>query len=597
MSTTVIAKNGADTYISDSRGATNFGQAARLKCNNGTPKNRSYLHVPFNVPRGYRSLVQADLHLFTVGSGWTVARNLTIKACTTGWRENRLTYNRAPNVTAAYFNASVGSGTGAGEEIVIDLLSLFNDVLGDTIFWFGIELSTTASAEVFFASFDNPDLTQRPYVEFTWDKASPTPTNLRPNGTYVAATKPVLSWDWGIDDLDQTAYQIQVDNNADFGSPLYDSGQVNGSGRSHDSGSNLVSGTLYYWRVRTFAGAWSEWSEAATVTFTGNGTVTISSPPSPLVSFSPVVAWSYTRTQTMYQVLVYENGKKRYDSGVVTSTDTSMEIPDGIIKKWTSSWKFTVRLWDNLTRESVPGSPAYSSASVTRTFARSGSVPAVLTLTATEDAGGGLLLHFTRATQPDAWAISVAVDGGARQTRMVVDMSDVTVINATTFEYRWFGATPRHSNVIEVLAGDIVSGERKYSASNPTATITPNPKGVWLASLDGTLVVQVMDDQSMSLQQTDDRVEFSVVGRADVVTVMSTFQGYEGVITGTITTATAKATLEALAAASVTEDVWVIAGEDAFRARLGSYSVKPELGIYYSVNIPFRQVQNILEPV
>ncbi len=63
-----------------------------------------------------------------------------------------------------------------------------------------------------------------------------------------------FSWDFSDPDAgdNQSAYQVQIDNNSDFSSPEIDSGKVNSSSNSFAPVSPLSWNTTYYWRVKVW---------------------------------------------------------------------------------------------------------------------------------------------------------------------------------------------------------------------------------------------------------------------------------------------------------------------------------------------------------
>ncbi|MDH3976124.1 MAG: right-handed parallel beta-helix repeat-containing protein [Deltaproteobacteria bacterium] len=96
-----------------------------------------------------------------------------------------------------------------------------------------------------------------------------TPSNSTPaNSATAVALTPTLTasafYDADSGDTHQ-ASQWQVDDNADFGTPFYDSGAV-ADLTSHTLGSSLSNGTVYYWRVR-YQDSYGEWSIYSTGTF------------------------------------------------------------------------------------------------------------------------------------------------------------------------------------------------------------------------------------------------------------------------------------------------------------------------------------------
>jgi hypothetical protein len=79
------------------------------------------------------------------------------------------------------------------------------------------------------------------------DTGTPAPTLIGPaNGSSTATLTPTLSWyDLGVDETD---YNIQVDEDLAFGSPIVDT-NANGANVTSYTTTTLVNGTTYYWRV------------------------------------------------------------------------------------------------------------------------------------------------------------------------------------------------------------------------------------------------------------------------------------------------------------------------------------------------------------
>ncbi len=87
-------------------------------------------------------------------------------------------------------------------------------------------------------------------------------------GALVSSQTPDLTFKHTDPDSDTaTAYQVQVDNNSDFSSVTWDSGELTSAPPAHNAnktvtvGTSLARGTTYYWRARTKdAGGWGAWS-------------------------------------------------------------------------------------------------------------------------------------------------------------------------------------------------------------------------------------------------------------------------------------------------------------------------------------------------
>lgn len=110
------------------------------------------------------------------------------------------------------------------------------------------------------------------YLTYELANAAPnTPTIVSPTGGAIitgADLTPDLTFHYGDPDGDSSsAYQIQVDNNSDFSSPVWDSGKTasviaNNTNKTVACGATLARGTTYYWRVKVWdsgdlASGWS----------------------------------------------------------------------------------------------------------------------------------------------------------------------------------------------------------------------------------------------------------------------------------------------------------------------------------------------------
>ena len=184
------------------------------------------------------------------------------------------------------------------------------------------------------------------------------------DGTLTSDNTPWLDWS-DVTDNSGVRYQVQVDNDADFGSPVVDDGGLGTS--SHTMSIDLAVGA-YCWRVRALDGPGnaSDWTEPWTFTVDstipvvptlltpGNGTVTADS--TPWLDWSTVTGASAVH----YQLQVDDSGD--FSSVVeaqtwVTSSwwTVSTALPDGVYywrvravdavgaaSAWASAWTFTV---------------------------------------------------------------------------------------------------------------------------------------------------------------------------------------------------------------------------------------------------------------
>jgi hypothetical protein len=223
-----------------------------------------------------------------------------------------------------------------------------------------------------------------------------------------------------------------------------------------------------------------------------------------------------------------------FDTGRVTSTDTSVTLPAGLLYTGILGIKIEVRVWDTVDRQSIPGDPAYLSVtSGNVTYSRSGAPAAVPTLTAAlspTSTAPGVLLTWTRSVQPDYF--SLRVDGVEVLPR--IDPTEVFV-SGTTYSMVYWGATPRVAHTYEVEAVVISGGHTQHSSGNATQTLTTNPTGAWLIDPD--------DDTAVNIRGPNDSSEFGigeigttydVAGSRKPVRIVDSIRGYEGTISGNL---------------------------------------------------------------
>jgi len=130
-----------------------------------------------------------------------------------------------------------------------------------------------------------------------WNTALEPPTPDSPaDDSWTTTGQPTFTWAFRDTDPQerQTAYQVQVDDRSDFGSPEHDSGKVSSADTSHTPASAIADGT-YYWRARVWDSNddTSDWCIARTIKIDA----TPPSNPTSLSSPSHTVArWSTDNT-------------------------------------------------------------------------------------------------------------------------------------------------------------------------------------------------------------------------------------------------------------------------------------------------------------
>ncbi len=154
-------------------------------------------------------------------------------------------------------------------------------------------------------------------------------------------------------------YEIQVDDNADFSSPVIDTFI---SGTSFTPSMSLTDG-VYYWRVRgkNEKGAWGTWTEMRMFAINTTGTPVLVSPSNgdTLTDNTPTFDWNNVSDAVEYQIQVDNNSdfsSPVIDTCLTASTYTpSGSLEDGVYYwrvrarnsvgfwgKWSGAWNFTI---------------------------------------------------------------------------------------------------------------------------------------------------------------------------------------------------------------------------------------------------------------
>lgn len=229
------------------------------------------------------------------------------------------------------------------------------------------------------ASFSSSSGSIGAYATYTTNAVPTAPSITSPKGgTIVTDTTPDLKFKHNDPDGDACAsYDLQVDNNSDFSSPVWSiSNQTSGiSGvnitRAY-GGSALTRGTTYYWRARTNDGTGDgPWSTGATFKVNQLPSPTKTSPTTnalatiwnlasdaqlwdtTLFYSKPRFTWTFSdadgHAQSAFRVKVYSasvGGSTLYDSGKVASsakTHDSTWAGD-----YDTAYYWTIEVWDAL---------------------------------------------------------------------------------------------------------------------------------------------------------------------------------------------------------------------------------------------------------
>ena len=412
---------------------------------------------------------------------------------------------------------------------------------GATYYGFKITVSSDADRRLYSSEAARNEV--RPQLEVEWSKAPYAPTNLAPSdGRAVSEQKPMLNWKFkdDIGDTTQAHSQVQISTSTDFSSPEYDSTKVSNTESQWDLASTAYAGLsdsdVRFWRVRVWdgAGLQSEWSDIEEFTRKTKGTLTITAPAaSPnnyVVETTPPLSWTFTgRTQERAEVYLsveLNNGTfLQFYRFPDVDTDTSVTVPSGLLVNGLN-YKVTIRVFDTIDRQAVPGDKDYVEASREFDYQRDGTPDAPGSLTAVAD-GPAVVLTWTRTVQPDFFCL--VVDGKEVNDR--IEPTDVFV-SGTTYSYTYWEATPGTESTYEIEAVVTGSGKLKHSDGNPTVDVTTTPYAIYLVDIDDGTNVMIAGDESADLTIGESGETFNTIGSRAPIRITDNIRGYEGTISG-----------------------------------------------------------------
>lgn len=601
-------------------GKTTKNYESATKHGLGTGSNGAlvdYLYFSKPMPFG-ATVISAKLFLYTDSSTGTSTQTITVKRLKQTVSMTKVTYKTRPTsyyTTPVAATASRTAPFPASSEWVVDVSAQLQAVAnGDP--WYGWELTgtSTPNRNVYGPRYKTASL--RPRLEVVWAMLPTSPASLSPGGgRLVGLTKPTLRatyTDVGADNP-LSAVQVQrsdVDNT--FSTVTWDSGVLPATSAQLDTASTtwpaLTAGTVVWWqmRVQDVNGLWSPYSTPESFGYAPKSTVTLTSPaaaPNNVVNDdSPPITWTFTGTQTAYQVTLLDpvTGNVRWTSGKVTSAATNgFSLPSGYLTDLTGTYRVTVYVWDDKQRETTPGDPAYSQATQDFTYALTNTVTPTTSMVATPDPVRPRVdLSWSRSSFPDTFTILrngivIAADLLA---------GDLTT-GATTFA--WSDPAPMPNTAATYQATAVVNG--KSSSGNATSTVTVATQGVWLADYDRTNEVLIVGRESRSWTYGEQSEVLEVIGGTEVVVVTHAQRGLEGSISGQLrsnmlglaTTARQwKAALLAIKAKSGQgQTMWLTAGDATMPVTIRQINItpRPDASRDYDVSFEFYQLGAALQ--
>jgi hypothetical protein len=551
-----------DAYANQNRQNVNFGHSRTLLMSNtGSNLKYAYLYAPKPFADG--SVITSAVLNFFVKEGWDDVGGTTVtaKPINEAWKEGGLTYNGKPGVTTPGTPPTVVVAQNApdGTLYQIDITDEMQ-LVADGTNWHGIRLEIDKNDDHSIYAAENGNINYRAYITITWHAPPEPPTDLIPSGDQaVSVAQPTYRWQYAdvLGDSVQAKSRLEIDNDSTFATPLHDTGLVANVDPQSTPAYSLTDNTQYYARVmvQDDFGANSDWSETVSFYRRSKGTSSLSEPDASEEEITPDIIFSQLsgRTQDAAEYFLYEYDSSmaayveiyhRPKQAIASSGAITHNLPDGLVRTSGRDYKAVALIFDTIDRVWTPGDPPYVELSQVWQFARSGAITGSAALTLTQS-GAGVVLDWTRASQPTFWAIRV--DGEYIDHDNDGDFRFVLApYSGTSYHATIYGLSSGTSHTIEVEAVVDTAGIMKHSSVNTTAAITPSIKGIWLVEPVAGTAVQLIATSEPDMKIGEASAVFNPMGARRPIIVTSGVRGYEGSASGIIAGSTYKNNLETM---------------------------------------------------
>lgn len=519
--TTKRLKSGLSAYVDRNRPAANMGGASTMSLKDND--NFGFLYIGQEYPLG-AVILSATLFLTPYGTSGG-ARTISLRSADKRWGQNRINFNNRPGTEGVVASQAV-TVLSDHRTFSIDVTSLVQQIANTGVNR-GWRIATTGTTEhrVFgFNSYFPPSL----LVEYTY-VADP-PTDLAPSAGLVATPYPTLSFTYveADDAADLVSLRVQIDADQSGTTPDWDSGWVNTSVPELNLAGTSFPGltsTPTFWRaaIRNSFGMDSEWSDWVPLTYAALAELEVTNPGGDglVYDVTPEVTWEFAGTQVAWQVRITTAADPSVildDSGKITSDETAYEIPKGVLVDESQTYMATVRVWDDVLREAVPGYPTFATDSKPFILA-DGTTGAPTGLVANPDPVTPEVVLTWTATQGERFTI--VRDG------QVVDTLDAAEVHVSGNSYQWrdWTAQPLIEHTYRVRA---IVGRNQSKQSGP-AVITMRTPGVWL--VDPASGVWITANGAEGMDQWDYHDTFSIyepLGSGSPVKITSSQRGLSG---------------------------------------------------------------------
>lgn len=539
----VTTKSFVSAYVNGSSGNTskNFSSSDRIaiRSGGGVGEVRGLLYCA--LPGPLKAVYTGCTLTLTAATAIPAGRTIYVARITTPkWAAGTVKWSGQPTFTNTNRASFVTTTTiPVGGKINFNVTALMQDASNSGI-WGGFSITVAGESSARYIYNQRGKASGVPVLTSNWSDSPLKPTALVPSeNRSVSLAKPVLSCNH-VDVSGNTALaaiQVQIDDAADFLTPLWTSAEVATTSPQLDLATTdypgINEGETRYWRVRLKdgAGLWSPYSAAASFKRTAKPTLVINSPSGASVTDpSQTIVWTLTGgTQRVRQVVVREldTFKLLWDSGRITTTENDYTLPS-VFKVLNRKYWIAVLVWDTVDRANTVGDLGYVQATVEVTFALGAALTPFAATSYTPDPEGRPWGVFTatRANAPDR--IGLFRDGKLAQT---FDGADAFV-SGTTYQVIDRFADPRKSHTWNMVAIE----NNSSSAKGPDVTTAIKPLTAWLCSESGEFSIP-LTNYTNGLTLAEDSSKFTVLGSEETINVYSALRGWEGSFSGVMTRA------------------------------------------------------------
>ena len=250
---------------------------------------------------------------------------------------------------------------------------------------------------------------------------------------------------------------------------------------------------------------------------------------------SPPVFWTFTgQTQKAYRASIFDKldlRKPLWDTGKVTSGNTTLDTPDNLLKRTDRTYRLVVSIWDDKLREKVGGVPIEVTQTVDFIYSPTSSVTSPTSLVATQQTPWPWVqLNFSRSTHPDSFTI-------LRDNKVIENNLDPGEISMGGTDY-WYidrKVPPRQSFTYRVVAN---VNRCDSLPSNPSEVIT-SPGMTWMMNKDLSGPVALVKSASTPgsvievTHQTSQEIHQPLAG-GNPVLISQFVSGYQGKVEAVI---------------------------------------------------------------